>query len=195
MTLPPTTRTRLTHALVVRGPKGAPIGAAYSFAMQQSRETRDKFELTSYPLGLPNHVVPGNLTGRTLTIGVFDLYTRVAEEAFNIAGADIGTLIDQRIPFSLEELWRPPVPEIPGVTTGISLGNVTSLAQSTSSEVGQAAIRAGGAALRGLKGQSARRYLFIDCYVQSIGRTLSAESDRISRAEVTVVWTDRRIIE
>jgi hypothetical protein len=181
---PPATKVRTTFGLRIRA-RGRTVGAAFSFAPSQSMDVSDEFELAGAQ-GMPNHIVPGNTTGRELRLGRFDLWRSIAEE---VLGTDsIVQLSDQRIPFSLQEFWIPPqaLANLFGASVvGVSLGDTVT---------GRAPARLPSptdvlTSLESL-GNQPKRYMYTGCWITSINRSLSV-TDRVSSAEVSIRYTDR----
>lgn len=150
---PPTTRARLTHAFKVRVAPGYLVGACTSFQLSQNRNVDDEWEVNAINRGLPNHMTPQVLGGRTVSIERFDLYGEVMEQVWGTR--ELATIVEQRRPLELREVWLTPS----GILT-----------------LGQ------------------RIYAYTGCYLLDEGRSLGADGDRVSRANVTLKWTDRVIV-
>jgi hypothetical protein len=71
-----------------------------------SRQITPVFELNSATSGEPVENVPGNLSGLTIQVNRYDLYTKLMEKAFG--SQDMHMLSDQNAPFTVRELWRYP---------------------------------------------------------------------------------------
>lgn len=110
----PDTISRTTHGLVLRI-NGRIIGAVDNFTFSSSQDLAEEFELGRYD-GLPNHLTPGNLSGRTISLNRVDLYTDIFEDMTQGRGGAFGTgsRVDlvhlglARIPFTLDEAWDAP---------------------------------------------------------------------------------------
>lgn len=105
----PRTRTRTSHALLIRVAGGRVVGAANGFTHTQARDVVDAFEVDPNATGYgPVDMIPGNVVTRTISIQRYDLFTRPMEAAFGI-GFEYTSLADQSRPFTLRTAWRSPV--------------------------------------------------------------------------------------
>lgn len=115
----PATRTRTTHAFALHAVSNLPtaadgtlrfrrgmVGAVHVVNMQQTRTVDDVWEVDAYNAGLPADVVPQALTGRTLTVARYDLWTNLMEQVFG--QGEVIDLTDQARPFALREVWGSP---------------------------------------------------------------------------------------
>lgn len=110
----PITRTRTSHALLIRVAGGRVVGACNGFSHTQTRNVEEEFEVGVGARGYsPADMVPQNVTGRTLSIQRYDLFQRPCEEAFG-TGFEYTSLADQRRPFTLRTIWRSPVSSVLG---------------------------------------------------------------------------------
>lgn len=110
----PRTRTRTSHALLIRVAGGRVIGAANGFTHNQSRQVDEEFEIDANAKGYsPVDLIPQNITTRTLSIQRYDLFQRPIEEAFG-TGFEYVALADQSRPFVLRTTWRSPVSSLLG---------------------------------------------------------------------------------
>lgn len=110
----PRTRTRTSHALLIRVAGGRVVGAVNGITHNQSRDVNEEFEVDANAKGYaPVDLVPQNTTQRTLSIQRYDLFQRPLEEAFG-AGFEYVNLADQSRPFVLRTIWRSPVGSLLG---------------------------------------------------------------------------------
>jgi hypothetical protein len=110
----PRTRTRTSHALLIRVAGGRVVGAVNGFTHDQSREVNEEFEVDANAKGYaPVDLIPQNTTQRTLRIQRYDLFQRPIEEAFG-TGFEYVNLADQTRPFVLRTIWRSPVGSLLG---------------------------------------------------------------------------------
>lgn len=182
---PPATKVRTSFGLRIRA-RGRVVGGAFSFGPSQSMDVNDEYELSG-SAGTPNHIVPGNTTGRELRIGRFDLWRSVAEEV--LGTSSIVQLSDQRIPFDLQEVWIPPqaLANLFGVSVvGVSLGDTVT---------GRAPARLPSptdvlTSIESLSNGLPKQYLYVGCWITSINRSISV-TERASSADVTIRYKDR----
>lgn len=102
----PNTTTRTDHAISIRV-GGITIGQIQDWNPQQSRGLTPAFELNSATSGEPYENIPGNLSGLTIGVNRYDLYTIKMEQAWG-AGFDIQMLSDQSNPLTIQERWLVP---------------------------------------------------------------------------------------
>ena len=102
----PNTRTRLDHAFTLRANSGRIIGAVYNIDQRQARQIDDEYEIDVNAHGEVADMVGQHLTGRTLAVQRYDLYTDVMEEVFG--SSELVMLTDQSRGFRLREAWRAP---------------------------------------------------------------------------------------
>ena len=76
------------------------IGGIQKISPRQSRATKDEFELSATPTGLPNHVTPGNVTSRTIAIDRYEIYRAPFWRLFGHT-APLICLCDQRVPITV----------------------------------------------------------------------------------------------
>lgn len=111
----PSTTTVTSHGLVIQA-AGQVVGAINSWNPQQGRTVTPVFELGSVETGggddiqadsgEPFEVVPGNITGTTLSITRYDIYTRRFETAFGTNNLEMLTRQTSSIRFI--EFWNTP---------------------------------------------------------------------------------------
>lgn len=102
----PNTRARLSHAYTIRTSRGRLIGGIYSVQASQGRTVDTEFEIDVNAHGEPADVIPQELNERTLSVSMWDLYSRVAEAAFT--DFEIEMLTDQASGLKVREVWRAP---------------------------------------------------------------------------------------
>jgi len=108
---PPNTIVQLSHALTIIGPNNAPIGAIIQWNVGQDRGIAELYEfgqVTRPGLGNgdPFEKTPNNITGMTISVNRYDLYTSKMERAFGTP--DITMLSRQNDPLELREQWVSP---------------------------------------------------------------------------------------
>ena len=124
---PPNTVTKLSHSITIRaaGPSGAgiTIGAINSWTPNMTRGIAELYELGtgvtpgggenggsphqfSQYAGEPFEKVPSNISGMTIDVNRYDLYTIPMERAFGTA--DITRLANQSSSFYVRENWTAP---------------------------------------------------------------------------------------
>lgn len=96
-------RTNLGLAIRVRG---VTVGMIQTWTYTLSRGATHLYELNPDSGGEPVDVVPGNVTGQTITVRRVDLYVQKMEEAFGLL--NLNTLADQSNPFEIVEVWKNP---------------------------------------------------------------------------------------
>lgn len=174
---PPITRTRTTHALLIRV-GGRNVGAIYKWDITQRRDIKSKFEVNPYGYGLPADIVPATLATRTISVERADLYDDIMEECFG--SKELVTLTDQTRPFNLREVWL-----APGAATQLG----PDLARAAGSDAQLASLLGGSLnALLTVGSGAGRTYEYRGAYFESISRSSSADSDRVSRARGELVW-------
>lgn len=203
----PQTAIRTSHALAIRTAQGRVIGAVHGWAETQTREVAEEFTVRpdNYD-GLPEALVPQNITGRTLRVSRYDLFRSLMEEAFGEANAVL--LTDEANAFDLVETWST-------ATSGLNLagrlfgddnvGLVTNLVPNLI-EGGPARAFATTpldnplgdtqtalAFIRDL-GARPRRYKYSGCRFTDLGRTADAKGDRAINVEATIVWRKKEKI-
>lgn len=111
----PSTSTITSFGLVILA-QGDIVGAITSWSVDQQRGAKAVFELGS-PLttnrfdvaadpGEPFEIVPGNITGTTISIRRYDIYTKRFESAFKTR--DLYMLTRQNQPVTFREAWSTP---------------------------------------------------------------------------------------
>lgn len=110
----PQTRTRTSHALLIRVAGARVIGAVNGFTHTQTRQVDEVFDVDQGATGYaPVELIPQNTTTRTLRIQRYDLFATPVEAAFG-PGFEYTNLADQARPFVLRTIWRSPVASILG---------------------------------------------------------------------------------
>ena len=98
----PVTNVRTSHALSIRA-NGVTVGLINSWNPTQSRGAVHVFEVDSSNSGNPVEIVPGNISGLTISISRYDVYLKRMEEAFETP--DLVMLTRQNQPFDILEVW------------------------------------------------------------------------------------------
>lgn len=102
----PRTKARTAPSILIKASKpegGAPVtlGAVKSFRRSIDRNTTRRYELDSDVPGITTEIIPGAVTGFSITIGRAMLNKSTMLEAFGIVGVE--DLIYQNIPITIEE--------------------------------------------------------------------------------------------
>jgi len=102
----PYTGIRTSHAISIRV-GSTTIGQIQTWAPNQSRTITPAYELRSETSGEVTENVPGNITGLTIQVSRYDLFTSKMEEVWGTSKA-LWMLSSQLIPLTVEEKWRNP---------------------------------------------------------------------------------------
>ena len=115
---PPQTITATNHGLVIRvSGLGLPVGAIHSWSPNMTRAIFEVYQFgddvpqgkgLSLPTGPgePYEKVPGNVSGMTITVDRYDLFTNTMEQAFGTV--DLSMLSKQSSPFIIDEFINQP---------------------------------------------------------------------------------------
>jgi hypothetical protein len=103
---PPSTVARSSHAITIKTQAGLTIGLIQNWAPAQQRQVTAIYELNVETSGLPWENIPGNLTGLTIAVSRYDLYTSRMEDAFGTPSLSV--LTDQSSPIAVQETWTDP---------------------------------------------------------------------------------------
>lgn len=109
--LPPETSTQTSHGLSIRV-GGVTIGAINGWNPAITRGIAELYEfgtvtgLYEASNGAPYEKVPNNVSGMTVQIQRYDLWTARMEQVFGTG--DITMLSNQRAPFEVREVWVQP---------------------------------------------------------------------------------------
>ena len=117
MTFPvPETLVRTSHSLTIVA-NGVSIGLINGWSPTSSRGISPIYQIGTFinrnPSGDPLEKVPGNVTGLTMAVQRYDLYTQKMETAFGTP--DLTMLSKQDRPFDIRERWQFPVDRGGGV--------------------------------------------------------------------------------
>lgn len=99
---PPHTLVRTAHALTIKA-AGKVVGLINGWNPSQGRTITPIFEVGEDDSGNPQECMPGNITGLTVGINRYDIYTQRMEEAFGTP--DLVMLTRQSEPFDVMEKW------------------------------------------------------------------------------------------
>lgn len=111
-TNPPQTLVRTSHSLtIIAG--GTGIGLINGWNPTISRTITPIYELNTRTSGDPFEKLPGNVTGQTIAVQRYDLYTSRMEVAFGTP--DIMMLSLQDTAFEVRERWQFPDGTIEGI--------------------------------------------------------------------------------
>ena len=182
----PNTRTRLSHALVLRA-GGRVIGAVHTWNVDQARTLDTEYEVDVESSGDVAEIIPQALGAISIRLGRYDLYSKIMEEVFG--DDEIINLTDQTRPFALEEVWTSPAASLFGsafnitqnrsaVFDPIGLGGFNANLDPTELPLIASTLLAGG---------GPKRYRYVGCWFQSIGRTLSTTGDRMVSVDAQIL--------
>jgi hypothetical protein len=171
----PITKVRTTHALTIKA-NGHTVGLINGWNPTQGRTATPIFEVDVNNSGNPVEVVPGNISGLSVSINRFDAYLKRMEVAFGTP--DLVMLTRQNQPFDVIESWSVPDPNGPIVfSVGPGLTQTTSegpLPVQTSSPFTET-----------------ERFLYSGCWFTSLGRTLRSDDNRIVNANAAIMYTKK----
>jgi len=102
----PYTGIRTSHAISIRV-GSTTIGQIQTWAPTQSRTITPAYELRSETSGEVTENIPGNVTGLTIQVSRYDLFTAKMEQVWGTSKA-LWMLSNQNIPLTVEEKWRNP---------------------------------------------------------------------------------------
>ena len=102
---PPETLVRTSHSLTIRA-NGVSIGLINGWNPTISRTITPVYEIRTATSGDPLEKSPGNVTGQTIAIQRYDIYTERMEQAFGTP--DVMMLSAQKRAFSVIEKWKYP---------------------------------------------------------------------------------------
>jgi len=102
----PQTSIRTSHAISIRA-NGTTIGQIQTWAPNQSRTITPAYELRSETSGEVTENVPGNITGLTIQVSRYDLFSSKMETVWGTSKA-LWMLSSQLNPLEVEEKWRNP---------------------------------------------------------------------------------------
>jgi hypothetical protein len=105
----PGTLVRTSHSLTIQV-NGVIVGLINGWNPTISRTITPIYQIATYFLGTrsgdPVEKVPGNVTGQTIGVQRYDIYTKRMEEAFGTS--DLMMLSSQLDPFDVIEKWQYP---------------------------------------------------------------------------------------
>lgn len=102
----PETSTRTSHAVAIRA-DGVTIGQIIQWQPNQARTVTATYEINPATTGEVYEQVPGNLTGLTITVQRYDLYSAKMEEVWG-SNFSIQLLTDQTQGLNIQERWTNP---------------------------------------------------------------------------------------
>jgi len=102
----PVTSIRTSHAVSILA-GGKTVGQIQSWAPNQSLTVTHAYELKQETSGTVTENVPGNISGLTIQVGRYDLFSSKMEEVWGL-GYTLKMLTDQRNPFTVREKWVNP---------------------------------------------------------------------------------------
>jgi hypothetical protein len=164
----PVTKTKTAYSLTLHltvGQKRGVIGAVHEIATRQRQEVDEEWEVNSLATGIPRELIPQIVSGRSITLKRYDLYSSTLEQLLGIEVDGVGavTLANQTGPMSMRFMWKNP--------------------------------SSGDADLVLLNTPTTQVYEYCDCYITDIGRTVSMNGNIIVGADATIVWRDIRRIQ
>jgi len=102
----PSTGIRTSHAISIRAGRTT-IGQIQTWAPTQSKTITPAYELRSESSGTVTENVPGNITGLTIQVSRYDLFTSKMEEVWGTSAA-LWMLSNQLTPLEITEKWSSP---------------------------------------------------------------------------------------
>ena len=165
----PVTQVRTSHALSIKA-NGQIVGLINNWNPAQGRTLTPIYEVAADDSGNPKEYMPGNANGLTINVSRYDLYLLRMEQAFGTA--DLTMLTRQSQPFDLFEVWAIP-----------NLGVLVN------QQIAQA--RFGNRALVLSPFTDKEHYIYQNCWFTSLGRTLTADGNRIVNVNATLVYTKK----
>jgi hypothetical protein len=86
--------------------QGVTVGLINGWAPTQGRTVTPIFQVMEDNSGNPEELMPGNITGLSITVTRYDIYKTRMEEAFGTV--DLVMLTRQNTPFDVIEAWQLP---------------------------------------------------------------------------------------
>lgn len=86
---PPNTRTQTAHAVTIHAVGGGMIGAINEWSPEQTMDVGAVWEFGQvtgpygHEAGAPYEKIPGNISGQTIRVTRYDIFTAQMEDAFN----------------------------------------------------------------------------------------------------------------
>jgi len=115
---PPFTQTASSHSIVIKTNKGMKIGRIQSWSPTMSRTIDTIYEVHAAATGEPAERIPQVQATNTIAVNRYELYSAHIGEAFGIKTGlendDLYTLILQKNPIHIREIWRDPYGGIRG---------------------------------------------------------------------------------
>ena len=101
----PDTLIRTSHAVTIKA-QGVTVGLINGWNANQSRTVTPIYQVGEDNSGNPEEIMPGNVTGLSITINRYDIYPTRMEVAFGTP--DLVMLTRQNQPFDVLEIWKFP---------------------------------------------------------------------------------------
>lgn len=101
----PETKVRSDYAAQIML-NGQTVGGVFEMAVEQTRAVEDVWTVRSRPDGLPQDTIGQGLTGRSLRLQRYDLWTEILEYVFGLSPE--GLLSSQCGVLTIRELWKGP---------------------------------------------------------------------------------------
>jgi hypothetical protein len=173
----PGTAVRTDHALTIKI-LGKTVGYIQDWAPTQSRNVAPIYEINAAGVGNIYEHVPSVMGNQTITILRYDLYLSKFEDLFGV-GADLTMLTNQSVPISINETWKSP----PGTSRGANnLMNSLLNAAGPAFEKATSYIR---------PADDYEVWQYSGCWFTSLGRTHSANGDRIVKVNASMVYSKK----
>lgn len=160
----PKTTTATTFALTLHlklpGTNGyIPIGAVHECSHTHSLTVDEEFDVNLGSRGVPRALIPQNTSGRSITFQRYDLYTSRLEQVIGGQATPLLLLSNQLGPLSMRFMWKSPKSSNPLLGNSFPSGSDGGL----------------------------YAYAFLDCYMTSMQRTMSAQNVIVGTSG-TITW-------
>jgi hypothetical protein len=186
----PITRVRTTHALTIKA-NGHTIGLINGWSPTQGRTATPVFEVGTDNSGNPTEIVPGNVSGLSVSINRFDAYVHRMEEAFGTP--DLVMLTRQNQPFDIIEVWK--IPNLSGGYNNLIRSGAftpSGAATTVKSDIyGDIPVGVQASSDLPTPFVDEERFVYSGCWFTSIGRTLRSDDNRIVNVNATIMYTKK----
>lgn len=144
----PQTNVRTDHALSIKV-GNVTIGMIHDWAPAMSRQVTPIYEISSATTGGVHENIPGIISGLSISVTRYDLYTTKMEKAWG-PGFNIIMLTDQTNPLTITEKWS--------------------------------------------ERDTTEYWIYHGCWFTSLGRTHSAEGDRITKVGANLIYQTKSLV-